>query len=1079
MTPKAISPKSEQTLHPDQGPVAGPRPPAPKPQIPPRKAPSLKSSKAAITLTPAAVTRLQALLTGPTPQLIRIGVRNKGCAGMSYHLEYVEKPGKFDEVVEQDGVKVLIDSKALFSIIGSEMDWKEDRLREPPAGAPPPTTTSLPGPTHTATPQPVTTVNPSSLRYTQGTAVNESLPVGRATGSANLTPRTSIPVRSSFASIAAAATPTSIAHMGSRMGDGASTSGPSSTPLTLRRPSVPNSPSPRIHRAGAQWGASIIMAPSTSTTSHDSPSRPGGSSSAPPGALGTPSFPRPPYLEHTAFSYLFKEDLFSRPPLASSLSSPSKTSSRGAESSMGPNRSATGRRGPASLGYMPMQVHMHSNPSSPSPGNSDGEEGIDYAMHSHHHSHTNYRKIAVRPEEESFVLPTRWNEGDRHASIQISADGRELTFLGSQGSVDKEEAASARTNHPIPSICGVYYYEVRILNKGNKGHIGVGFAMKHCKLSKLPGWENESWGYHGDDGKVFSSQGERTFGPKFSTEDVVGCGIDFSIQRIFFTKNGTFLDHVFQPLPYGVELYPFVGLRSSRESVQANFGQIPFRFDIETHVRKTRNQAWKEIQRTLVEWRMDSNGMNLKASTEHPAGSTNGITSGNATNGPPATSRLAALSFSLPSHGSASTDNFPVTHDGSLGPSYSTIPSQTVVTEGTAPPPTTHPPPSATHDTVIAGKEGLGGDLHSPMRELVLEYLVQSGYPRAAKAFKAQCDDERRADDQAKMGVDEADAKRLGSNWVSKRTDSGGMSRSKMAQQDGDVDMDDALSSSFISSRAGPTVTDSPDHAMDVQDAAIRRRIMDAIRRGDIDAALGDLDTHYPTVAKDGDTPETRAGGLDAKALNGDGERAGIRFKLRCRKLVEMVLDAAATEGSRSLNGGAASNGVARGITSDAMDLDSESATTAVVSRSLPMPTLTYKQQQKQKAPSNATSVSSYEAATRLALAYGQSLHADYGYDKRPKVQALLKRTSSLVAYTNPLDVAEVGEEVVNFAGPGRREALADEVNEVILESQGRKSDSVLERLYRQASGVVRQLAVMGDGQAAFADVRKEILGER
>ena len=49
---------------------------------------------------------------------------------MSYHLEYVDQPGKFDEVVEQDGVKVLIDSKALFSIIGSEMDWVEDRLSE-------------------------------------------------------------------------------------------------------------------------------------------------------------------------------------------------------------------------------------------------------------------------------------------------------------------------------------------------------------------------------------------------------------------------------------------------------------------------------------------------------------------------------------------------------------------------------------------------------------------------------------------------------------------------------------------------------------------------------------------------------------------------------------------------------------------------------------------------------------------------------------------------------------------------------------------------------------------------------------
>jgi iron-sulfur cluster assembly accessory protein len=79
--------------------------------------------------TPTAIQRLRGLLNSPTPQFIRISVRNKGCAGLSYHLDYVEKPEKFDEVVQQDGVKVLIDSKALFSIIGSEMDWKEDALR--------------------------------------------------------------------------------------------------------------------------------------------------------------------------------------------------------------------------------------------------------------------------------------------------------------------------------------------------------------------------------------------------------------------------------------------------------------------------------------------------------------------------------------------------------------------------------------------------------------------------------------------------------------------------------------------------------------------------------------------------------------------------------------------------------------------------------------------------------------------------------------------------------------------------------------------------------------------------------------
>lgn len=81
-------------------------------------------------LTPAAVEQLRDLLNQPDPKLIKVGVRNRGCSGLAYHLEYVDKAGAFDETVEQDGVKVLIDSKALFSIIGSEMDWVEDKLSQ-------------------------------------------------------------------------------------------------------------------------------------------------------------------------------------------------------------------------------------------------------------------------------------------------------------------------------------------------------------------------------------------------------------------------------------------------------------------------------------------------------------------------------------------------------------------------------------------------------------------------------------------------------------------------------------------------------------------------------------------------------------------------------------------------------------------------------------------------------------------------------------------------------------------------------------------------------------------------------------
>lgn len=90
----------------------------------------LRARKAAMKVTPLAIDQLRKLVAQPDPKMIRVGVKNRGCSGLAYHLEYVEKPGTFDEVVEQDGVKVYIDSRALFSIIGSEMDWQEDKLNQ-------------------------------------------------------------------------------------------------------------------------------------------------------------------------------------------------------------------------------------------------------------------------------------------------------------------------------------------------------------------------------------------------------------------------------------------------------------------------------------------------------------------------------------------------------------------------------------------------------------------------------------------------------------------------------------------------------------------------------------------------------------------------------------------------------------------------------------------------------------------------------------------------------------------------------------------------------------------------------------
>ncbi|QLQ79731.1 hypothetical protein HG537_0C03800 [Torulaspora globosa] len=93
-----------------------------------KKKRTLRPRKALITLSPTALSHLRSLLDQPEPKLIRIGVRNRGCSGLTYELQYITEPGKFDEIVEQDGVKVIIDSKALFSIVGSEMDWVDDKL---------------------------------------------------------------------------------------------------------------------------------------------------------------------------------------------------------------------------------------------------------------------------------------------------------------------------------------------------------------------------------------------------------------------------------------------------------------------------------------------------------------------------------------------------------------------------------------------------------------------------------------------------------------------------------------------------------------------------------------------------------------------------------------------------------------------------------------------------------------------------------------------------------------------------------------------------------------------------------------
>jgi iron-sulfur cluster assembly protein len=84
-----------------------------------------------MTLTDAAAERVKQLMAKADKPLVglRVGVKAQGCSGMSYYVEYAEEKKKFEEVVEDKGVTLLIDPAATMFLIGSEMDYKEDKLQ--------------------------------------------------------------------------------------------------------------------------------------------------------------------------------------------------------------------------------------------------------------------------------------------------------------------------------------------------------------------------------------------------------------------------------------------------------------------------------------------------------------------------------------------------------------------------------------------------------------------------------------------------------------------------------------------------------------------------------------------------------------------------------------------------------------------------------------------------------------------------------------------------------------------------------------------------------------------------------------
>ncbi|KAI8428592.1 hypothetical protein MSG28_007331 [Choristoneura fumiferana] len=88
-------------------------------------------SRAALVLTPTAVNKVKELMAKQEANGflgLKVGVRQRGCNGLSYTLDYAKTKDKLDEEVKQDGVTIIIDKKAQLTLLGTEMDFVENKL---------------------------------------------------------------------------------------------------------------------------------------------------------------------------------------------------------------------------------------------------------------------------------------------------------------------------------------------------------------------------------------------------------------------------------------------------------------------------------------------------------------------------------------------------------------------------------------------------------------------------------------------------------------------------------------------------------------------------------------------------------------------------------------------------------------------------------------------------------------------------------------------------------------------------------------------------------------------------------------
>lgn len=212
-------------------------------------------------------------------------------------------------------------------------------------------------------------------------------------------------------------------------------------------------------------------------------------------------------------------------------------------------------------------------------------------------------------EEDDSAMMVDGHEEDWSRLYDVRVSGTLLEYVGKGKSIMDVGLAQARA----PLSTRRHYYEVEIIDAGEKCYIALGLARRDYPKNRHPGWSRGSVAYHADDGKLFQGSGVGdAFGPRCFKGDTMGCGImfprDFILQdrvdkddpgpvlsvqnllylneedeeeeevepgqevptvTVFFTRNGKLMGRREMVLPPG-GLYPTVGMLSCGEKVKVD-----------------------------------------------------------------------------------------------------------------------------------------------------------------------------------------------------------------------------------------------------------------------------------------------------------------------------------------------------------------------------------------------------------------------------------------------------------------------------------------------------------------------------